>query len=165
VSGQIRWRRLHIGCRRSTRRHTGRCGSGVNDSGDIPWRTTAWSTGAEDIGSVKTAKSVGEGCRQPSSALRGKTVTFGLQGTALSENDGADAEAPRMTTVSEGSTAGGGATLANEENKKLRRQEQNKTRSHGQQKSASAKGTHIAKKGGTRNKEQLDRHLVVLLRK
>ena len=59
-----------------------------------------------------------------------------------------------MTTVSEGSTAGGGATLANEENKKLRRQEQNKTRSHGQQKSASAKGTHIAKKGGTRNKEQ-----------
>jgi len=70
-----------------------------------------------------------------------------------------------MTTVSEGGTAGGGATLANEENKKLRQQEQNKARSHGQQKSASAKGTHSAKKGVTHNKEQIDKHLTVLSRK
>ena len=50
--------------------------AGVNDPGDIPWRTTAWSTGGVDVGSVKAAKKAGEGCKQPASALSGKTVTF-----------------------------------------------------------------------------------------
>jgi len=30
--------------------------AGVNDSVDIPWRTTAWSAGGEDLGSVKVQK-------------------------------------------------------------------------------------------------------------
>ena len=94
--------------------------AGVNDPGDIPWRTTVWSAWGEDVGSVKAAKTVGEGAIQPSSALSGKTVTFHLQETALIDNDGADGEAPRKIEVSEGGAAGGGATLTKKGNKKLR---------------------------------------------
>jgi len=51
---------------------------GVNDPGDIPWSTTSWSAGAEDVASTRFAKHV--------AMLAGKTVTFDVQGTALSEN-------------------------------------------------------------------------------
>jgi hypothetical protein len=34
--------------------------AGVNDPGDIPWRTTACSAGGVDVGSVKAAKRAGE---------------------------------------------------------------------------------------------------------
>ena len=43
--------------------------AGVNDPSDIPWRTTAWSAGGEDVGSVKAATvTVGEavGVNDPS---------------------------------------------------------------------------------------------------
>jgi len=33
--------------------------AGVNDPGDIPWRTAAWRAGVEDVGPVKTATRVG----------------------------------------------------------------------------------------------------------
>jgi len=33
--------------------------AGVNDPGDIPWRTTAWSAGGVDVGSAKVAKGQG----------------------------------------------------------------------------------------------------------
>ena len=121
--------------------------AGINDHGDIPLRTTAWSAGAEDVVNCKTVKGVGESRQQASAVLGGKTVTFDLQGTALSENDWVDGEAPRRISVSEGSAAGG-ATLTREENRKLKRQERNKVRSLGQQKSASAKGTRSGKKRG-----------------
>ena len=35
--------------------------AGVNEPSDISWRTTAWSAGGEDVGSVKSAKRAGEG--------------------------------------------------------------------------------------------------------
>ena len=35
--------------------------TGVNDPGNIPWRTTAWRAGGVDVGSVKAAKRKGEG--------------------------------------------------------------------------------------------------------
>ena len=34
--------------------------AGVNDPGDIPWRTTEWSAGAEDVASAKVATNQGE---------------------------------------------------------------------------------------------------------
>ena len=60
---------------------------GVNDPGDIPWRTTGWRAGAEDIGSVQVDKRAGEGCEQSSSALNGTPVTCDLQRVALGEHD------------------------------------------------------------------------------
>jgi len=48
---------------------------GVNDFGDIPWRTTVWSGEGLDSGSVKTAKRASEGRKQPTSLLSGQTVT------------------------------------------------------------------------------------------
>jgi len=92
--------------------------AGVNDPGDISWRTTAWSAEETDSLVAKVAKRVGESRKQPASAVSGKTVTFDLQGTALSENDGADAEALQMTIMSEEGAVGVGATLTKEENKK-----------------------------------------------
>jgi len=49
--------------------------AGVNDPGDIPWRTTAWGAGGVDVGSVKTAQRASEGRKQPALALSYKTVT------------------------------------------------------------------------------------------
>ena len=60
----------------------------------------------------------------------------------LSENDGADGEAPRKLAVIEGGVAGGDATLTKEKNKKFRGQERNKARSDSQQKSISEKEIH-----------------------
>jgi len=65
----------------------------VNDPGDIPWRTTAWSAWGEDVGSVKVAKMAGESFKQPSSALRRKIVTSTLQRGAPVGND-AEEESP-----------------------------------------------------------------------
>jgi len=50
--------------------------AGVNDPGDIPWRTTVWSAGGVDVGSVKTAKRATEGRKQPASTLIGQTVSL-----------------------------------------------------------------------------------------
>jgi len=61
--------------------------AGVSDPGDIPWRTTSWSAGAEDVENGKVVKGVGESRQQPSTALGGKTVTFDLQRAELFEND------------------------------------------------------------------------------
>jgi len=57
--------------------------AGVNDSGDIPWRTTAWGAGGVDVGSVKVAKRASDGRKQPASALSGTTVTFDPQGAEI----------------------------------------------------------------------------------
>jgi len=64
--------------------------AGVNDSGDIPWRTTAWGAGGVDVGSVKVAKRASEGRKQPASALSGTTVTFDPQGAEICENGDGD---------------------------------------------------------------------------
>jgi len=65
--------------------------------------------------------------------------------TTISENDWVDGETPRKISLSKGS-ATGVAMMTREENRKLKLQERNKVRSLGQQKSASAKGTHSEKK-------------------
>jgi hypothetical protein len=52
--------------------------AGVNDTGDIPWRTTGWRAGAEDVASAKVAKRAG--------VLPDKIVTFHRQGAALCGN-------------------------------------------------------------------------------
>ena len=64
--------------------------AGVNDSGDIPWRTTAWGAGGVDVGSVKVAKRASDGRKQPASALSGITVTFDPQGAEICENGDGD---------------------------------------------------------------------------
>jgi len=61
--------------------------AGVNDPGEIPWRTTGWSAGTEVVLSAKVAKTAVESGKQPSSMLSGKTVMFDMQGAALGEND------------------------------------------------------------------------------
>jgi len=76
---------------------------GVNDLGDIPWRTTVWSAGGEDVGSVKAAKTVGEGHKQPASALSGKSVMFDLQGAAIGETADGEGEAERGVQLGRGS--------------------------------------------------------------
>ena len=50
----------------------------VNDPADIPWRTTAWNAGAEDVPATMTAKGVGESHKVPPLALSAKTVLFDL---------------------------------------------------------------------------------------
>jgi len=68
--------------------------AGVHDPSDISWRTTAWSAGSVDIGSVKATKKAGEGRKQPVSVLNGQTVTFDMQGASLGENDAAEGLVP-----------------------------------------------------------------------
>jgi len=63
--------------------------AGVNDPGDIPWRTTGWRAGAEDV----VSDNVGKMVAPPS----GTAVNCDLQGGALSDNSagymqGGDAE-------------------------------------------------------------------------
>jgi len=77
--------------------------AGVNDFGDIPWRTTAWSAGGLEVGSVKAAKRASEGRKQPTSTLSGQTVTFDPQGVRIGENGDRDGAA-------RGGVAGEGAT-------------------------------------------------------
>ena len=62
----------------------------VGDPSDISWHTTAWSAGAEAVTSTKVASRIGESCKQPASALSGKTVTFDLQGAEIGENGDGD---------------------------------------------------------------------------
>jgi len=62
----------------------------VNDPAAIPWRTTAWSAGAEDVVSTKTAQRAGESCKLPSSAQRREIVRFELQVAEIGENDDGD---------------------------------------------------------------------------
>jgi len=50
--------------------------AGVNDPGDIPWRTTAWSAGADVVASAKGAKRVSGVHRQTISGLSEKEVSF-----------------------------------------------------------------------------------------
>ena len=70
---------MDVRCRGSARQHSGTWPAGVNDSGDIPWRTTGGRAGAEDVLPAKVANRAGD--------LPDKIVTFDRQGTALSEND------------------------------------------------------------------------------
>jgi len=65
-------------------------GAGVNDPDDILWCVTSWSAGGEDAGSVKTSKKTGEGRKQSSLALSGKTVTLDPQKAAIGENGNGD---------------------------------------------------------------------------
>jgi len=68
--------------------------AGVNDPGNIPWRTTVWRAGGEDVGSVKVSKRVGESFKQSFSVMSGKTVTSALHRVAPSGND-AEQELPK----------------------------------------------------------------------
>jgi len=68
--------------------------AGVNDPGNIPWRTTVWRAEGEDVRSVKVAKRVRESFKQSSSVMSGKTVTSALQSVAPSGND-AEEELPK----------------------------------------------------------------------
>jgi len=45
----------------------------------VAYDTAAWSAGGEDAGSVKAATRAGEGRKQPSQALSGKTLTLDPQ--------------------------------------------------------------------------------------
>jgi hypothetical protein len=119
--------------------------AGVNDPGDIPWCTTAWRAGAEDVGSVKVAKTVDEGRKQPSSGLSGKTVT--LQGTAPSENEGVDGGVQGRVEIDEGNTV----------------DEQKKQRDKAKGKSPSAKKSG-GNKGGAHQKERQTRQQAALSR-
>ena len=73
--------------------------AGVNDPSDIPWRTTAWSAGGGDVGSVKTENRTGEGRQQPTSALNGKTVTLDQQEEEIGENGNGVGAARRGSQV------------------------------------------------------------------
>jgi len=115
----------------------------VNGPGYIPWRTTAWRAGAEDVVSVKVAKTVDEGRQQPSSGLSGKTVTLDLQGTVPSENDGVDGSVQGRIEMGEGNTVDMGVQLT---------QEQKKQRDKAKAKSLSAKKSG-GKRGGAHQKE------------
>ena len=50
--------------------------AGVNIPGDIPWRTTAWSAGADVVASAKGAKRVSGVHRQTISGLSEQGVSF-----------------------------------------------------------------------------------------
>ena len=84
--------------------------AGVNDPGDIPWHTTAWSAGGVDVGSVKA----GEGRKQPASAMSWKTVSLDLQGTAPSENAGVVGGVQGRVGMGEDNTVDMGVQLARE---------------------------------------------------
>ena len=126
--------------------------AGVNDPGDIPWCTTAWRAGAEDVGSVRVAKTVDEGRKQPSSGLSGKTVT--LQGTAPSENEGVDGVVQGRVEIDEGNTVDMGVQLT---------REQKKQRDNAKGKSPSAKKSG-GNKGGAHQKERQTRQQAALSR-
>ena len=77
--------------------------AGVDDPSDIPWGTTAWSAGLMDVGSVKTAQRVGEGRKQPASALSGKSVMFDLQGVVIHETTDGEGDAEGGVQLGRGS--------------------------------------------------------------
>jgi len=76
--------------------------AGVNDPGDIPWRTTDWRAGVEDVTSAKVAARVGASRKQSTSAFSGKTVTFNPQGAELGANGDGDGVAGGGLQVREG---------------------------------------------------------------
>jgi len=106
--------------------------AGVNDPGDLPLRTTAWSAGAEDVGSAKLATCA---------ALAGKTVTFDLQGTALSDND-VDGERPGGGYNEGGKhVTGVNVPLTEAQKKEKRRLQQKRYRSPGHRGTTNTVGT------------------------
>jgi len=138
----------------------------VNDSGDIPWRTTAWSAGGFDVGSVKAAKRASEGRKQPQavSTLSGQTATFDPQGVEIVESGDGDGAA-RGGVAGEGGVADGeGVTLTPEENKRLQRLQINKARKASQKASPSHQGSHSKQPGGTRHKKRTQKQLDILSR-
>jgi len=127
---------------------------GVNDPGDIPWRTTGWRAGSVDLGPVQVDTRAGEDCKQPSSGLSAKTVTFDLNGTAPSENDGVDGVVQGVVEKGEGNTVDMGVQLT---------REQKKQRNKAKAKSPSAK-KNGGKKGGAHQQDQHAPQLAVLSR-
>ena len=128
--------------------------AGDNHLGNIPWRTTAWRAGAEDVGSVKTAKTVDEGRKQPSSGLSVKTVTLDVHETAPREIDGVDGGVQGRVEMGDGNTVDIGVQLT---------REQKKQRDKAKAKSPSAKKSG-GKKGGAHQKERHARQLASLSR-
>ena len=128
--------------------------TGVNDPGNIPWRTTAWRAGGVDVGSVKAAKRASESRKQPASKLSAQTTTFEPQGVEIGENGDGDGAA-RGGVAGEGRGAdGGGVTLTPQENKRLRRLQLNKAWKASQKASPSHQGSNPKQPGGTRHKKR-----------
>jgi len=125
---------------------------GVNDPGDIPWRTIAWSARGEHAGSVNVAKTLDECRKQSSSELSGKTVPLDLQGTAPSGNEGDDGGVQGRVEMGEGNTVDMGVQL---------NPEQKKQRDKAKGKGPSAKKSG-GEKGGAHQKERHARQLAAL---
>ena len=121
--------------------------AGVNDSSDIPWRTTECSAGTEDVPSAKVAKTAVESRRQPSSTLSGKTVTFDPQGAEIGEIGDGDGAGGGGVTGEGGHAAGGGVILTPEENKRLKRLRMNKVRKASQKVSPSHPWVYLQQPG------------------
>ena len=138
--------------------------AGVNDPGDNPWRTTAWSAGGVDVGSDKAAKRASEGRKQPFSTLSGQIVTFDPQGAEIGENGDGDWAVRGGFAGQGGGAAGGGVTLTPEENKRLRRLQTNKARKASKKTRPSHQGNHPKHFGGTRQKKCTQKQLDILSR-
>jgi len=99
--------------------------AGVNDPGDMTWRTTAWSAGVDVMALAKQVKEVHQ---QPSSALSGTTVMFNLRKAALGGND-ADGESPGGGDMGRDNVTGPNAPLTAAQKKEKKRQ-QKKEKKH-----------------------------------
>ena len=97
--------------------------AGVNDPGNIPWRTIVWRAGGEDAWSVKVVKRTGESFQQSSSAMREKTVTSALQTVNHSGNDTEEELPEGGVSVGHGGNrqAGGGVPLTPDKKKEKQR--------------------------------------------
>ena len=137
--------------------------AGVNDPGDIPWRTTAWSAGADVVASARGAKKVGASPRRSSSALRGNTVTFNMQGAALGEKDDGEERVGRGSSVGRHRVADAGVPLTPAEKKENRRQE-NQTKRATKKLSPSKRHHHGQQVVSQDEKARTARHLDVLSR-
>jgi len=137
--------------------------AGVNDPGDIPWRTTAWSAGADVVASARGAKKVGASPRRSSSALRGNTVTFNMQGAALGEKDDGEERVGRGSSVGRHRVADAGVPLTPAEKKENRRQE-NQTKRATTKPGPSKRHHHGQQVVSQDEKARTARHLDVLSR-
>ena len=99
--------------------------AGVNDPGDMTWRTTAWSARADVMALAKRVKEVHQ---QSSSALSGTKLTFNLRKAALGGND-SDGESPGGGDTGRDNVTGSNAPLTAAQKKEKKRQ-QKKEKKH-----------------------------------
>jgi len=93
-----------------------------------------------------------------------KTVTFDPQGAEIGENCDGDGAARGGVAGERGGAAGGGGTLEQAENKRLKRLHKNKARNMSQKASPSHKGSRVQPPGGKKHKKRIQKALDILTR-